>query len=85
MGLGTFIFWMLTLKLGMGMDKAEAKTKIDELVKEAYAKITEAEELSEQSGLEFYFSPAYGMGGTYYPENNAWEVSPGWSASSQSC
>jgi hypothetical protein len=42
--------------------------EIDKLLDQAYAKITEAETLADQTGTRFDFSLRYGMGGTYYPK-----------------
>jgi len=69
-----------------------SKEKIDQLVKEIYEKVKEAEALADEHGIEFGLNIAYGMGGQYYPKSkdgearNEWAPSTsGWYASSQSC
>ena len=61
----------------------EFKT-VDEALAAAYAALNAAEELATEAGESFYFSPAYGMGGSFDPE----EVSDNddhWFPSSLSC
>ena len=79
------------------MDKIEAKKKIDELIKEAYAKVQEAEAIADEHSLTFDFEVEYGMGGTYYgagsdDDDDGWlddygysEDTGAWLPSSQSC
>ena len=68
----------------------EAMEQIAEAVSIAYEAINLAESIADRNDLEFDFSPAYGMGGTYYSEGYVkneglrWS-SPGWNYSSQSC
>lgn len=74
---------------------SEVKNQINALLKEAQAKISEAEALADKSGEGFNWGgPAYGMGGWYNPEpSEKYEDSDGyydsdeygWQASSQSC
>lgn len=76
------------------MDKATAAKEIAVLVNNALTAINEAEKLANEHSLDFFFGPAYGMGGTYYGKGS--EDVPdyvdgysgqkfGWAASSQSC
>ena len=81
--------------------KKDAAAALAAKVKEAEAALTEAENLADEYGLEFHFSPSYGMGGYYHgkgkpapkTEDEDWEPSDsydsgtdwGWSPSSQSC
>lgn len=58
----------------------EYSKKISDAVERAYAALKEAEKLSLESGIEFNFSPAYGMGGYFDPESE-----DGWRSSSQDC
>lgn len=66
------------------MTKEEAVAEIAKLVDEAYAALATAEGLADKHGLEFDFSPEYGMGGTYYGYEPKWS-NAGWNPSSQSC
>lgn len=63
-----------------------AQDKIDALTKLAHAAIGEAETLADEYEIEFSFSVAYGMGGTY---GRSWDASSDsefeWQSSSQSC
>ena len=53
------------------MTQKEAPAKIAALIKEAEAKIAEAEKIAEESGIDFSWSgPAYGMGGSYTPKSD---------------
>lgn len=79
----------------------EAFVKISALTKEARAKITEAENLADQTGVTFHFSVEYGMGGAYYPQvstelksqlkeaglshHTSYDGDTGWVSSSQNC
>jgi hypothetical protein len=68
------------------MTKEEAVARIAVLVVAAEKNIREAEVLADEHGLDFSFSPAYGMGGTYYGEGHKYEwVEHGWNPSSMSC
>lgn len=80
------------------MTQKEASTKIAALIKEAEAKIAEAEKVSNESGIDFSWSgPDYGMGGHYTAKSNVdkpegaeedWEPSDseyGWNSSSSFC
>lgn len=61
------------------MNKGEANKKINELVKQAYDNIKQAEELADAHGIDFGFSVAYGMGGHYNPDirrKSEWEGDP---------
>lgn len=49
----------------MSNDKMSLKQRRDALVAEAEAKISEAEDLSDELGEGFFWSLAYGMGGYY--------------------
>jgi hypothetical protein len=49
------------------MDKREAAAKIAELTQRAYALIDEAKRVADESGVDFAFGVAWGMGGRYYP------------------
>lgn len=71
------------------MTKEEAIVAISEKVKEAEAALSVAEGLAEEHGIEFSFSPAYGMGG-YFQDKNQWSESNsnpdwGWESSSANC
>lgn len=70
------------------MDKQEAVARIAVLVGAAEENIHEAEKLADEFGLDFDFSPAYGMGGTYYGEGHEYTTQwaeQGWNPSSMSC
>jgi hypothetical protein len=68
------------------MTKEEAVKKVAELVHAACASLGAAENLADEFGLEFYFSPAYGMGGRYVGETSEDSYGePGWNPSSMSC
>lgn len=70
------------------MDKQEAVERIAVLVGAAEENIAEAEKLADEFGLDFGFSPAYGMGGTFYGEGHPWingYTEQGWNPSSMSC
>ena len=58
---------------------------IDEAVSAAYEAIKEAEMMSDESGEEFSFDAAYGMGGTYYPGDENEDTGNFWYPSSLSC
>ncbi len=75
------------------MTKEQAVKELAEKVAEAYAALDAAKVIANEHGLEFSFSPAYGMGGYYTgkdehwdgSDDDDWESSYGWSPSSQSC
>ena len=61
------------------MNQNEAEEKIRELKEQAKLLIKEATELADAHGIEFFFSVAYGMGGSYYPDparKGEWEGDP---------
>lgn len=68
------------------MNKEVAVSEIAELVARAEDAIRKAEALADEHGLEFSFSPAYGMGGYYVGAgaDNTWSEQ-GWNPSSMSC
>ena len=59
------------------MTQKQAQVELDRLTTKAEEMLGEAEGVATEYGLEFSFSPAYGMGG--------WFESGEWSPSSQSC
>lgn len=63
------------------MDKAEAAKKIDQLVKDAYKSINEAEVIATEHNLEFSFGVAYGMGGHFTQGSDDYM----WVSSSEGC
>lgn len=69
--------------------KQQATQEIAHLVKSAYDNLALAQALADEHKLEFSFSPAYGMGGTYYgyPSEDKWDYrdEPGWQSSSSTC
>lgn len=72
------------------LTKAEAQEEIKNLVDSAYASIKLAEALAQEHKLDFDFSVAYGMGGTYYGDASkidSWHgrSQPGWVSSSEEC
>ena len=68
------------------MTKQEAAAKIADLVAQAHNAINEAESLADEHKLDFSFSVAYGMGGTYYPAGHKYGwTEEGWNPSSHSC
>jgi hypothetical protein len=79
------------------MDKKEAQQTLSGLVKNVKDALTQAQMFADEHGLEFYFAPAYGMGGSYYgkamredPAQSDWvpseaEDNDGWYSSSMSC
>lgn len=71
-------------------DKDQEKVKqLELLVSAAEAKLDEAVEFARANNLSFNWEgPAYGMGGSFDPEEtkDEWgEDTNGWQASSQSC
>lgn len=71
------------------MNKEKAAAAIADKVNQAEKLISEAEKLADEHGLEFDFSPAYGMGGEYIGKGSprlasGWNEQ-GWNPSSQSC
>lgn len=75
------------------MDKQEATKLISEKIREAEKLISEAENISDQSGVGFSWDMAYGMGGYYQPasdpswtdSSSCYEDTGGWQASSEMC
>lgn len=59
------------------IDRREAIRQISELTNQARALIRDAEKIADDSGVEFGWDIAYGMGG--------WYESGEWHASSESC
>lgn len=73
-----------------------AQIEIAEHTKAAMASLAKAQEISDRTGVSFYFSVDYGMGGTYKPapvrsgedweQSTEWESSDiGWVSSSSNC
>lgn len=60
-------------------NESEAREEINKLVSRAYDTINQAEALADKFGISFGLDVAYGMGGTYDPEEGEWM------SSSQSC
>lgn len=81
----------------MSDEKLSVQAQIDDLVREAYSIIRQAEELANDNDLKFSFDISYGMGGTFYPASEVKDddwlrdelyldvESGGWVASSQTC
>lgn len=75
------------------LSEREAHDRIAELVQQAYDALSEATRIADQHKIEFDFSPAYGMGGTYLPagSQDPWSASTDalpegqWQSSSHSC
>ena len=63
----------------------EASKKISECVSEAYAALERAEAIADEFSVGFSFSPAYGMGGYYDPEQISEYSEEHWHASSHNC
>lgn len=72
----------------------QATTAIAKYVEEAYAAIAKAEAIADAHHQDFYFEPAYGMGGRYVGDPEAQETGrrwgtinygSNWAPSSQSC
>lgn len=61
-----------------------ASALIAEQIKIAHTAIQKAQEISDESGVEFSLSVAYGMGGWYNPEADDYNEA-GWQPSSMSC
>ncbi|BAU40113.1 hypothetical protein [Ralstonia phage RSP15] len=57
------------------MTAQEASKKIAELTDKAYDALREATEIAQKFDISFDFSPAYGMGGSYEPEEGRWRSS----------
>ncbi len=66
------------------MDERQAQTQLSLLVAEAIAALDKATEFADEHKLEFHFSPTYGMGGWYGPDDED-DGSNRWYPSSQSC
>lgn len=60
-------------------NESEAQEEINKLVARAYDAINQAEALADKFGISFSLDVAYGMGGTYDPEEGEWM------SSSESC
>lgn len=58
---------------------------VQEAVTAAYAALEEAERLAEETGEGFRFSPEYGMGGYYDPEDENEYTGSHWFPSSIGC
>lgn len=55
-------------------------------VKEAMESLEKAKTIADKYNVSFRFSPAYGMGGSYDPDEwDSSDSSSGWRPSSQSC
>ncbi len=71
------------------MTDKEKSAQLSALVKAAEAKLDEAVAFATANNLSFHWNgPAYGMGGSFDPEEtkDEWgEDTGGWMASSQSC
>lgn len=57
----------------------QGQALLSQKVNEAYDALTEAQQIADEHGLSFSFSPEYGMGGYYDGEDAEWNPS------SQSC
>lgn len=69
----------------MSMTREEASKKISALVQNAYDSIHQAEALADEHGISFSFSPEYGMGGYYDPEEINDSTGNHWYPSSLGC
>lgn len=58
---------------------------VKEAVAAAYAALAEAERLATETGESFQFSPAYGMGGYFDPEDEDEDTGGHWFPSSLGC
>jgi hypothetical protein len=72
--------------------KKDGSARIAKAVEKAHDAIKEAIAVSEETGVEFYFSVDYGMGGTYVPakvegdDDSGWSsLNQGWQSSSSRC
>jgi hypothetical protein len=73
----------------------DPKLKLKGMVEQAENALAKAEEYAKENGLDFHFSPAYGMGGTFrevgqydtdYLYNDYCKIGDyAWFPSSQSC
>lgn len=63
---------------------SEFKT-VKEAVAAAYDALAQAEDLAIKTGESFSFSPAYGMGGCFDPEEENEYTGDNWFPSSLSC
>ena len=63
----------------------EASEKISECVSEAYAALERAEAIADEFNVGFSFSPFYGGGGYYNPEETSEYSEDHWHSSSHSC
>lgn len=55
--------------------RQDALVKIEVEVQSAYAALNRAEAIAKEAGVSFYFSPSYGMGGSYDPDDGCWSSS----------
>jgi hypothetical protein len=76
------------------MSDKQITARINSKLTKAKELIKECEVLAEKHKVVFSFSPAYGMGGTYFPHpekaedwesSNCYEEQYGWQPSSQGC
>ena len=58
---------------------------VEEAVKAAYEALAEAEQLADETGKGFRFSPEYGIGGYYDPEDENENTGTNRHPSSLSC
>ncbi len=58
---------------------------VKEAVAAAYEALNEAERLADETGEGFSFSPCYGMGGFYDPEEEDEDTGSHWYPSSMGC
>lgn len=63
---------------------SEFKT-VKEAVSAAYEALQEAERIADETGEVFSFSPVYGMGGFYDPEEENEDTGNNWYPSSIGC
>ncbi len=74
---------------GANKPSPEDVKTLQALLDDADAKLAEAAAFAREKKIQFHYDgPAYGMGGSFYPEKDKdeWgEDSNGWQASSHSC
>ncbi len=68
-------------------ERMVANKKLSVLVTNARAALSEAEKFADKYHLDFYWQPAYGMGGFYNgnPDERGEDDEGGWSSSSSGC
>lgn len=69
-------------------DTDNAKKQIQQLIKQAETILTECERIAKKNKVDFRWDgPSYGMGGWYIAgeDDEDWDGSTGWQASSHSC